>query len=241
VKRKLLLQIRPQPTDATCGPTCLHAVYRYYGDAISLKQVVEEVQTLETGGTLAVQLACHALRRGYSAHIYTYNLEMFDPSWFQKPGVVLKERLKAQAAVKKHPKLRVATEAYLEFCTLGGLLTFQELSPGLIRRHLDKGRPVLTGLSATYLYGCEREYGAKELEYDDVRGNPVGHFVVLCGYDRKRREVLVADPLQDNPRFGSHYYSVGVQRVLGSILLGVLTYDANFLLLTPLRSARKQR
>jgi hypothetical protein len=39
--------------------------------------------------------------------------------------------------------------------------------------------------------------------------------------------------LQDNPRYGSHYYTIGMQRLLGAILLGVLTYDANLLVLEP--------
>jgi hypothetical protein len=34
-------------------------------------------------------------------------------------------------------------------------------------------------LSATYLYQTKREF---DNEYDDIRGNPVGHFVVICGY-----------------------------------------------------------
>ena len=49
----------------------------------------------------------------------------------------------------------------------------------------------------------------------------------------EERRVLVADPLQDNPRYGVHYYWVHIQRVLGAILLGVLTYDANLLVLEP--------
>src|SRR5262245_26599770 len=31
--------IKAQPDEVTCGPTCLHALYQYYGDKISLKQV----------------------------------------------------------------------------------------------------------------------------------------------------------------------------------------------------------
>src|SRR6185369_13364802 len=76
VKTRLRLEILPQPDDITCGPTCLHAVYRYFGDVIGLDQVIEEVPQLETGGTLAVLLGCHALRRGYDATIYTYNLQV---------------------------------------------------------------------------------------------------------------------------------------------------------------------
>jgi hypothetical protein len=56
---------------------------------------------------------------------------------------------------------------------------------------------------------------------------------VLGSYDKERGEVLVADPLEDRPGFESHVYTVGVQRVLGAILLGVLTHDANLVVLRP--------
>ncbi len=70
------LEILPQPDQFTCGPTCLHAVYRYFGDSVSsCRQVVDEIPQLEDGGTLAVVMACHALARGYQATIYTYNVQ----------------------------------------------------------------------------------------------------------------------------------------------------------------------
>lgn len=230
---KLELELHAQPDDITCGPTCLHGVYRYYGDDLPLDRVIAEVEPLETGGTLAVLLALHALRRGYRARIYTYNLQLFDPTWFAEPGVDLAERLRAQAEQKTDRRLRFATRAYLEYLDLGGELHFEELRPDLIRRHLERQRPMLTGLSATYLYACARERGEIETEYDDVGGYPVGHFVVLSGYDPESNEVRVADPQHDNPGFGTHTYSVGMQRLLGAILLGVITYDANLLVLEP--------
>ena len=76
------LKILTQPDDSTCGPTSLHAVYQYFDDDISLDQVIKEVSFLEEGGTLAVMLGCHALKRGYKVKIYTYNLHVFDPTWF---------------------------------------------------------------------------------------------------------------------------------------------------------------
>ena len=75
--------IQAQPDDVTCGPTCLHSLYQYYGDKIPLKDVIRDVKSLRTGGTLAVMLGNHALKRGYKAHIYTYNLNVFDPTWFK--------------------------------------------------------------------------------------------------------------------------------------------------------------
>ena len=77
--------IRPQPDNTTCGPTCLHAVYRYFGDPVDLSRIIAEVPTIEGGGTLSVYLASHALRRGYRATIIPYNLQIFDPTWTDLP------------------------------------------------------------------------------------------------------------------------------------------------------------
>lgn len=230
---ELTLDILPQPDDSTCGPTCLHAVYGFHGDALGLDQVIAEVTPLATGGTLGVYLGLHALRRGYRATIYTYNLEVFDPTWFSSDAGSLPELLRAQADRKEDARLRLATGAYLEFLGLGGQIRFQELRPDLIRRHLLEGHPILTGLSATYLYGCAREVDdAGRLHYDSVRGEPTGHFVVVHGYDAGSDSVLVADPLHENA-FGSHNYRVGVLRLLGAVMLGVITYDGNLLVLEP--------
>lgn len=236
MKTRLELDMHRQPDDASCGPTCLHAVYRYYDDAVELDRLIAEVVPLETGGTLAVLLATHALRRGYHATIYTYNLQLFDPTWF-RPGIDLAAKLEQQAGAKDDARLRFATQAYLEYLALGGRVRFRALQPRLILWHLHRRIPILTGVSATYLYESAREFGTDRLTYDDVRGRPTGHFVVLSGYDPVRREVLVADPLGDNPRYGSHLYTVGMHRLLGAMLLGVLTYDANLLILRPSETA----
>jgi hypothetical protein len=230
---RLALDILPQPDDVTCGPTCLQAVYGFHGDPLSLEQLVGEVAPLPSRGTLAVLLAHHALQRGYRATLYTYNLDVFDPTWFRE-GVDLGEKLRLQAEVKDDVRLRWATDAYLRFLEMGGVLRYEDLSPDLIHRILKGGRPILTGLSATYLYGCAREMDdGVRLYYDDLRGQGTGHFVVLYGYHARTREVLVADPLRENPLGGDQHYSVGIHRLLGAIMLGVLTYDGNLLVLDP--------
>lgn len=235
----LPVDIRVQPDLSTCGPTCLDAVYRYYGEELSLETVIAETGKLADGGTLAVFLATHALARGYQASIHTYNLQVFDPSWFA-PGskVDIAERLREQVKHKRSRKLRVVTGAYLDFLAAGGKVDYHELTPALLRRYLKRSIPVLTGLSATYLYGTPREHGPNS-DYDDVRGEPSGHFVVLCGYDAENQTVRVADPLLPNPMADGQYYSVGMQRLIGAIYLGVLTYDANLLVIEP-RSARPE-
>jgi hypothetical protein len=229
---KLDLTIRSQPNAETCGPTCLHAVYRYFGRSQSLGAIIREVPRLPEGGTLGVLLGCHALRLGYRARIYSYNLNLFDPTWFALPGPEMARRLKAQRQFKRNAKLRLSTEAYLDFLELGGELRSEDLTAGLIRNHLNRSQPILTGLSATYLYRSRREFGPHGAA-DDVRGRPVGHFVILSGYDRENRLVQVSDPLMPNPVSPHQHYEVSIDRVIGAILLGIVTYDANLLIIHP--------
>lgn len=223
--------ISKQPDDTTCGPTCLHSVLNYYGDETSLSQIISEVPDLETGGTLSVMLANYALKKGYKATTYTYNLQLFDPTWFRK-GTDIAAKLREQAKFKSKDKLQVATRHYLEYLKLGGRLMFEDMSPFLIRKILRAGTPIICGLSSTYLYTAKREYGPN-CDDDDIRGVPSGHFVVIYGYDAKRRKVFIADPLLPNPQSQGQLYSVSVSHLICAILLGVLTYDAKLLIIEP--------
>ena len=238
----LQFDIWPQPDNTTCGPTCLHAVYRYYNDAIALPQVIDEVPTIEGGGTLSVYLAMHALRRGYWTTIVPYNLQIFDPTWAGLPAAEIAIRLRRQAAIKKDlPGFESVTDAYLEYLHCGGQLRFEVLTASLIRGYLRRGIPILTGLSATYLYDCSREYDVDgKVVYDDVQGESCGHFVVLAGYDRERRRALVADPFLPNPLANGQHYAVTMDRLVCAILLGILTYDGDLLIIRPDRR-RKRR
>lgn len=230
MSRVLDFEIAAQPDEVTCGPTCLHGVYRYYGDDITLEAVIGEVRMLDEGGTLDVFLANHALERGYRVSLYSYNLELFDPTWFGLPAEALDERLRKQASVKRSRKLQAATRGYRRFLELGGNLRFEDLRSALIRRYLKAGVPIMTGLSATYLYRDMREIPDTNTG-DDLHGEPAGHFVVLHGYDRESRKVNIADPWHKNP-LGEHlYYAVAMQRLIGAIFLGCLTYDANLLII----------
>ncbi len=229
---RLPLRMLPQPDETTCGPTCLHAVYTYWGGNVSLAEVIARTHRMEHGGTFAIFLACDALRHGYQATIYTYNLTVFDPTWFA-PGVDIAGRLQQQREAKTHDaRLQHVTEGYLEFLRLGGRLRLTDLSRPLIRGLLRRKLPIITGLNSTYLYRAVREYGPND-EPDDIRGLPSGHFVVIGGYDRKKHSLLVVDPYDLHPYGPTHEYWINVDRVLGAILLGIVTHDANLLLVYP--------
>ncbi|QLA16074.1 peptidase-C39 like family protein [Desulfolutivibrio sulfoxidireducens] len=242
MESKLGVEILPQPDDITCGPTCLHAVYHYYGDRIGLERVIEEVPTLEGGGTLGVLLGSHALARGYRARLYTFNLRVFDPTWFGPGAPDLAERLAERLKAARDPKQRLAARAYLRFLRRGGEIVFEDLTAALIRSLLIRGLPILTGLSATYLYRTPRERDDENgrIIYDDVRGEPSGHFVVISGYHREARVARIADPFLPNPMSEGQYYDVPLNRLICAIMLGVLTYDANMLVIFPRRIKTKK-
>lgn len=230
---RLPMTMQPQPDGTTCGPTCLHSVYRYWNDDDPLPDIIERTGRLQLGGTFAVYLACDALRKGYRATIFTYNLNVFDPSWFGSSSPDIGERLTLQCQAKPDDeRLQWASRGYLDFLNLGGRLRQLDLSRGLLHSILRRRHPILTGLSSTFLYRTPREYGPDD-HPDDVRGRPAGHFVVIAGYDIARGKVLVLDPYQQNPYGQSHEYWIGVDRVIGAILLGIVTHDANLLIIHP--------
>ena len=85
-------------------------------------------------------------------------------------------------------KVVIVTGTGNAFCS-GGDVRMEDMTGNLLRRYLKRSIPILTGLSATYLYNERREFGERSTP-DDVRGLPQGHFVVLCGYDVVERTVM---------------------------------------------------
>ena len=49
-KMHLELTILPQPDQFTCGPTCLQAVYRYFGDSAPLPTIINEIRSSKMAG-----------------------------------------------------------------------------------------------------------------------------------------------------------------------------------------------
>ncbi len=232
------LKIDPQPNDETCGSTCLHAVYRYHGLNISLEKVIRTIERSLSGGTLAPLLGKHALQQGFKATIFVNNMNIFDPTWFKKSEAhpeVLLTKLKHQSQFKHEKGLAQASNAFQEFLALGGIIRFKTLDVETLKYYFNKNLPIITGLSATYLYRSPREsFTSDGVSFaDDVCGTSCGHFVVLCGYNDKKRLIVVADPYNKNVLAGSNYYTVSSKRLINSILLGVSTYDANLLILEP--------
>lgn len=237
-KKRMILDVPRflQPDDATCGPTCLLQVYRYFGIQKTEDEILRETRMHPTGGTIAVWLGISALQNGFDAVLTTYNLKVFDPTWARLSQAGLLNRIEARRKAIVGKRLPIVLEAYADFLRAGGRVRFRELTSDLLCAELDRGHPILTGLSATYLYRTARE---RDNEYDDIAGEAVGHFVVVCGHEDRGRRFVLRDPARLIPMSKTGKYSVASERLLNAILLGDTTYDANLLVLRPKRRRRR--
>jgi hypothetical protein len=227
-----------QPDDETCGPTCLHAIYGYYGHHKDLDTLIQSTERSISGGTLTPMLAKHAATHGFKTTLYVNNVEIFDPTWFEQgaaSNTTLIDKLETQIKYKKSNRMTQSSHAYLDYLRLGGTVRFETININLLKHYFKQKIPVLTALSATYLYRSARERFTNDgtSYYDDIQGTPCGHFVVLCGYDETHRHIVVADPHRQNPLSHDNYYKVSSNRLINAIMLGVLTYDAHLLIIQP--------
>jgi hypothetical protein len=225
-----------QPDDVTCGPTCLRKVYDFFGVDADVAEIASVLERNADGGTLAVFLGISALERGFRARIYTYDLRIFDPVWFGLSGEQLVEKIFARFPWLHDANRLRAAGAYIRFLELGGELAFEDLTPRLLKSIIDREHPVLAGLSATYLYGFPRERWDAErgrLVDDDVGGDPVGHFVVISGYDHWGRRLTLLDPSEHAPHNPDGRIVVDSDRLINAIMLGDVTYDAVLLEIWP--------
>ena len=87
------ITIQAQPDDESCGPTSLHAIYRYYGLDILLTDLMQTIGKTVSGGTLASTLGQDAQKRGFHTRLYVNNVDIFDPTWFTVDGTTKKQYL----------------------------------------------------------------------------------------------------------------------------------------------------
>jgi len=226
---KLDLSVSKQPDDESCGITCLQAIYDYYDHPTTLEKLKHEVDHWRTGGTLAVNLARHALNHGFRAEIYTFNITIFDPTWKKLETKDLLAKLKLRQSKIRSKRQKKVIGYYKDFLKKGGTIRFDDLSEELLNRLFRHHKPIICGLSATYLYQNMRE--TSDNEENDIVGQPVGHFVVVSGWDPASRSVTIKDPFIKNPISDTGTYKLPFTKFANAVMLGILTYDENLLVI----------
>ncbi len=222
----LRVQRLTQPDDVTCGPTCLSSVLRFLGHPeATLDEVIARTPRNADGGTLGPHLGRAALRFGMQARVWSFAVQVFDPSWRRLSRPELLDRLRRRIDHLPEGRLRRTHLAYLEFLEEGGEVRLTELRRRDLVAALNRGHPLIVGLSVTWLYQHPREM-PEDNQPDDIRGSPVGHFVVVTGYLARGKRFLVSDPWPSPPFEGDRHYPVSDRRLLQAILLGDVTNDA---------------
>lgn len=228
------LKMPPQPDDVSCGPTCLSAVYNFFGMPIPIEQVRKGVTMVPGGGTSAAYLGLDAMARGFATQIHVYDLNLFDPTWSGLDAKDITAKIQERMAnMNLNEYAKVMYDGYIKFLDKGGKIVMEDITPDTLKRVFDGGAPILACVSDTWLYRSMRDYTTKENKAvdDDIKGDPEAHFIVLHGMEGN--DILVADPYAKNPLGPDSYYRISYNKFLHALLLGVLTLDANLLIITP--------
>lgn len=212
------------------GLACLQSVYNQFNDNISLQHLRSEMKGSTHEGTNLIYLANHALCRDYSAVMYTFDHEVFDPEWF-KGGNDLVKALLRQRQNKPSDWIHWVIGGYVKFILKGGKIRFGKLIPALILDALDNGLPVLAKVNATYLYSDELDDSDPEdlLEDDDEAEI---HTVVIYDRDARTGQLFLLDPKLNSQSTGKHF-AVRAQLLMNAIQLSSDRDDAALLVIKP--------
>ncbi len=237
-----------QPDAVSCGPTCLAQVLCWYGGTPDVAALARRVPRNPDGGTTAVQLARLALALGMRARLYPLGVRVFDPTWWEHDDDALIALLGARAAGLGPGAEQAEVLAWREFLAEGGHIAFHEPSPALLVRILDRGRPIICGLNATWLYREARTQPDTNRE-DAVHGQSTGHFVTVVGHTGGGLHMHIADPSEDAPFSAGGApgvpaergrYPLPTDRLIHAILLGDGTHDAVLLEVWPSPPAHRR-
>ena len=75
---------------------------------------------------------------GDVSRIFTYDLRIFDPTWRYLTSRELRDKVALRIPHISSAKARKSAKAYLEFLDMGGTIGFEELTPSLLKRILDR-------------------------------------------------------------------------------------------------------
>jgi hypothetical protein len=175
----------------TCGPSSLQQVMAYYGKKMKLGDIIKDIPMFMDGTYLAY-LAKYAMEAGFKPLIITYNVDIFDPTWFRLSRKSLIKKLRSRSRIRKLDiNIRRGCKSYVDYLESGGKLSFNFTTTEIIKKYLKKKRPIIVRLSSTILHDRKRLDLNKD-KRDDISGSPGFHFVVVSGY--KNGKFLIVDP-----------------------------------------------
>ena len=201
--------------DSTCGPSCLVAIYESLGEKVDKQTILNELNISDSDYTYLPQIARHMLKRNLEIKLISPNSYVFSPEWAQLSREQVITELRDWIVLNAKNEWLLTAIHSLFFLEEGGTVEITDLTTELLDSHLDAGWSLLCLVEPSWLWGKRKI--AKKAEYDSVRGNADGHFIVV--YDRTETEYIISDPYPTSLPGKEHTYQVDKARLITATYL----------------------
>jgi len=187
---KLKVPYIPQ-RKGTCGSSSLQQVLAYYGVKLGLDEILKDIKKYKYG-TFMPYLGLYAKRLGFMPKIVTYDVKVFDPTWFGLLVGQIIKKLETRSREMDVPHVyRSECKAFVRYLKAGGAIEFDFIKKGRIIKELERKRPVIVDVCSTILHRKERKNRVKD-KYSDTSGEPMYHAVVVSGHEKGK--FIIVDP-----------------------------------------------
>ncbi len=213
-----------QPTNTSCGQTCLSMLLSHFGTEQTPQEILtaKDVYRTDDGhewGTMAADLAAHCIPLGFTADVHTFDCRIIDHSWSELSRDALIARLESVKTSGHVPTLGknisgIFIRSYIDFLKSGGSLHIAPyVTSRMLYALLEKGPlQVTVCMGAFYGFGKQRLNENSQPVPDDLHGGIGTHFVVVYGNDADGN-FLIADPSKK-----PGLYTVEPERLTGAIM-----------------------
>lgn len=196
-------------------------IYSYFGIKVPLEKLLDDLKIDKYTGTFTAQLGLHAKNSGLQTLILCSNPYYVSPAWskldnqtiYKKIGGWLAFELQGKNKIRKN-KFKKGTRFILAYIKNGGKIKIIDLTTRLIDGYLDQGYLMTGAIEESWLW--EKRKIPKTAEFDDIKGIPQGHFVVLYGHDAEN--YFVSDPYPTGLEGKNGLYKVKKDKFLVSCL-----------------------
>jgi hypothetical protein len=205
-------QIKPY----SCIPACLQEVFGYYGESITQEEIMKTSENPKMGMSL-IEVGIFSLKHNYKPLIITNNVNIFDPTWFKLDSTKLKLNLKKRAKFVDDLN-QFMIDKYIKFLNLGGEINFETISPALFEKYLSMEIPIIMELASTFLYKLAKSSHPGGFD-DAIRGQIEGHGVVIAGFDKKDKFLIIDPNSKKSPSKTGVYWVDGAELMMSFALL----------------------
>lgn len=207
---------------SSCGPVSLYNIYEHFGIKTSLHQILNDLKIDDKKATYPAQLAVDIKKHGLSTILLTSSPRLVAPNWVNHENKEIIEKLSKWLKKHKNDKWSGNVKHLLTYLKHNGDILITDLTTKLIDEYLDQGYLVMPCLEDSWIWGQRKIKG--KAEFDDIAGEPRGHFVVV--YGKEDNEYLVSDPYPTGLQNREGIYRIDKDKLLVATLFWSATIVA---------------